>query len=202
MSNQISSGFPFRKPTELKNPIYLFFMTPELQAGVCDLGLDPYEPGSYDVLRSYSSPSDIAFNIILDKLLREHVLFSDSDNSFTTLDILLSAKTSNYQTERNNLLNPLKASSELQKEVIQYLNYDSDSKSEKESGVGKVYDLRTYGHILTIGVKHGFLNNFISQKDVCDFYRNCLELCQATIPGPNLRDTALFAKFVKLSISF
>lgn len=202
MLNDINCGLPFRKPTELKSPIYLFFMTPELQAGVCTLALDPLVEGSYDTLRKYASPSDIAFNIILDKLLREHILFSDGDNNFNTLNILLSPKTANYKIERNNLLNPLTRSLELQEEVVQYLNSNTDLTSENESVVGKGYNLRTYGCILTIGVKHGFLNNFKSQKDVCDFYRNCLELCQATIPGPDLRDTALFAKFVKLSISF
>lgn len=201
MNNFVNTGMPQRASTERKTPIVAFFMTPALQTAFIAMSINPIEPGGYDAVRRVVSPSDLAFNFVLDKLLRQHLLFSDGfDNAL--LASCLTPASAEYCAERNNLLNPLMGSEELQQEVIHYLNGGDmpcpKSASENELG----YELKVRGQTLFVGVQQNFLNHFPDSGTLGNFYRNGLELCQASIPGADLRGTALFAKFVKLSISF
>lgn len=176
-------------------------MTPELLKAFASLSINPIAPGAYDKVRQFVAPMDLAFNFALDKLLRTNSMFTDGVGYTNLLDSLGTSSVE-HANERLNLLNPLMGSEDFQQEVVHYLNGDGKVSSVSETGKDVGYELMVRDNVLTVGVKPQFLAYFNGQSSLKDFYRNCLELCQTTIPGADLRGTPLFAKFVKLSISF
>lgn len=193
MLNDINHGMPFRETTEMRNSVSVFFLTKPMQSCLVENELDIFTPGTYDLLRKMAAPSDIAFNCVLDKLLKEHVYFLDKFELGPKLKDNLQPTKQSYKEEYKSLLSVLCESKEQNDEVISFLN---DSTFQKE----KPYVLKSFGHVLTVGVETGFLKHFSSQKLLLDFYRNCLEFCQSAMRGSDLRDSALFRIFVKLSI--
>lgn len=200
MNTSVNTGMPHRASTEQKNSVSVLFMTPALQKAFVALNINPIEPGGYDAIRRYVAPSDLAFNFVLDKLLRQHLLFSDSVSNPALVECLTPVS-AEYVSERFNLLNPLMGSQELQQEVVGYLNGGEAVPSISVPDQMLGYDFSVCGTTLLVGVEQDFLTYFKDQDSLMNFYRNGLELCQASIPGADLRGTALFAKFVKLSIS-
>lgn len=200
MTDEIKVGMTPRQDSQPTKPVRVYFVTPELKELFAELSVNVIDAGAYDTVRRVCSPSDLAFNFALDQIVRLHYLFVDlNDNGFLAEDFGGTAV--EHKGEHQNLLNPLVSSQELQQEVIAYLN-GSGNQVTTASDETPGYKLYASSNTLFIGVEQGFFNQFQNKDTMVNFYRNCLESCQSAVQGESLRYSALFAKFVKYSISF
>lgn len=201
MTNPTKVGMIPRPNSIPIEPLRVYFMTPELKDLFAELSVNVIDTGAYDAVRRCCSPSDLAFSFAIDQIVRDHYLFVDvADNLSFAVDFGGTAV--EYQGEHQNLLNPLVNSQEFQQEVIAYLNGSGNQVTPAPIDTDLGYETFSRGNTLFIGVKQGFFNQFREKNTAVDFYRNCLESCQNAVQGESLRYSALFAKFVKHSISF
>lgn len=174
------------------------FVSPELQGLISRLNINLIEPSAYDKLRAFMSVTDLGFSLVLDEQIRKHLQFQALGQNSQLLACFKTNTSKQFEIE--NHIRPIINSEVIKAEVLSYIQGNGENLNMM--GEESKFNLSTSHGVLVVGVQHGFFN-LISDKDsLKDFYRNCLELCQSTIPGANLNNSSLFSQFVKLSISF
>ena len=180
------------------NTIPVVFVTPAVKDALVSLNINLIEPKAYDKLRQLASASDLAFAMTLDKEIRGHFHLQDLGETSALFTCL--ASNTDKQAEISSHIQPAMNSVSFKETVMAYVRGNQDTKNMMDANL--LYSLGAANGVLIVGVEHGFFNVLNDKVSVKKFYRNCLELCQSTIPKADLHQSDLFNKFVKLSISF
>lgn len=180
------------------NSIPVVFVTTPVKDAMVSLNINLIEPKAYAKLRQLASASDLAFSMTLDQEVRGHFQLQELGET-PALFTSLSRNTDN-QDEIRNHIQPAMNSVTYKETVLAYVRGASETKNIM--GEDSLYSLGVANGVLIVGVEHGFFKCLENKVSVKKFYRNCLELCQSTIPAADLHQSDLFSKFVKLSISF
>lgn len=200
MSNEVNVGMPKRPSTEKINQVPIFFVTPEFAKIIKAASIDLLSSDAYELIRKYAAPVDIAFNFEIDRKLSDSLLFKNLGDCMN-LRSTVSGSNKKDSQELVNLVYPLIDGEENQKEVLHYLG-GGGKLSYLNQEDEPYYELSFSKGSLLVGVKPNFANYFDNPDTVGKFYRNCLEMCQASVVGSDLRFSSLFAKFVKHVVYF
>ena len=177
--------------------IPVFFTTPAFAESLARLNINLIEFSAAEKLFAVISPSDIAFNFCLDSNVRQVLNFTEEKTGKPRLERMTGIQENPvYQ----NHVMPMVSNSGYQNEVFNYLN--DQLNSSNIVGEQAPYRITALQGILIVGVAPGFFKQMSNKEAVTLFYRDCLEVCQASMPRDLVVHSELFGNFVKLSISF
>lgn len=177
--------------------IQIVFTSPELQKALSRLNINLIDPSTSSKLLAIAAPSDLAFSMVLDEVVRQSIHFSDISLSGCSHDIWSGLK---QEAVFLHHIQPMIRSNEVKEQVINYLN--QEIVYSNIVGEQPAYKVSALNEALVIGVEPGFFKTLSNKEAVKLFYKECLEVCQLKFSGETVVHSNLFNKFVKLSISF
>lgn len=175
----------------------IFFVNLTFMEAVAKLNINLIDPSAFASLKKVLAVNDIGHAVVVDKTAREILDLQDFNSQQNLFNSLTSQ--SNLTNEFVTHITPMYNSADYQEKVRGELRVREDSSNIMDDF--SRYRLAVVQGVLLVGCEDEFFSTFDNKASALKFYRNCLELCQSTIPGKDLNHSVLFSKFVKLSIS-
>ena len=174
----------------------IFFVEQSFQDLLARLNINLIDERTLKALLKFTTPEDIARNVVIDSKIRENIHFSYFGDKSELGEMFASSEASKEIYERQVL--PLVYIDDFRKDVfkefteVNYLNMMGDRSN---------YRFTVFGNVLVVGVEPGFLSVVSDAVSIQEFFQKALETYSTFVSDSDLTGSKMFGKFVQLSIS-